>query len=397
MSTEGRGELDAKYYSIIVDSTPDISHKDQLTIVVRYVNKNGTPVEKFLIFLEHTGNESAEMQDCILKLLSDLDISLEDCRGQPYDNAFDMSGTYSGLQARIKSRNNLAIYVPCVAHSLNLIGQSATDCCVQATKLFLFLQNLYNFFAASTSRWEILKNALTAKNKVPKKLSNTRCSAKADLMKAVVSGYENFKDAFNKINEAKFQKSATKVEAHGLLNEFNSLEIAIMIAFWTEILETIDKTNISLQKVDITIEFDLKNINEGIIRNNAAKLCEIYQTDLENNFIEECLHFKHMNLLETTESISTADLSLKTIIKLKIEFTFLNVITALRIFLSIATTNCSGERSFSAIKRIKNYLRSSLGQSKLNDLSILSIERDLFDNLNTIDIIDLLPEKKLGK
>lgn len=92
---------DAKYYSIIVDSTPDISHMDQLTIVVRYVNKNGSPVERFLKFLENTGHKSAEMQDSILRLLSDLDISLEDCRGQSYDNASNMSGVYSGLQARI--------------------------------------------------------------------------------------------------------------------------------------------------------------------------------------------------------------------------------------------------------------------------------------------------------
>lgn len=146
---------EAKYYSIIVDSTPDISHLDQLTIVVRYVNKNGTPVERFLKILENTAHKSAEMEDCILKLLSNFDINLQDCRGQSYDNASNMSGIYSGLQARIKSKNNLAIYVPCAAHCLNLIGESAAEFCLQATKLFLLLQSLYIFFAKSTSGWEI--------------------------------------------------------------------------------------------------------------------------------------------------------------------------------------------------------------------------------------------------
>lgn len=42
----------AKYFSISVDSTPDVSHCDQLVFCVRYV-KNGAPVERFLQFI-HT-------------------------------------------------------------------------------------------------------------------------------------------------------------------------------------------------------------------------------------------------------------------------------------------------------------------------------------------------------
>ena len=40
---------ESKYYSISVDSTPDISHTDQLTFTVRYI-KGCEPVECFLVF-----------------------------------------------------------------------------------------------------------------------------------------------------------------------------------------------------------------------------------------------------------------------------------------------------------------------------------------------------------
>ena len=40
----------AKYYSFSVDSTPDISHTDQLTFTVRYVHDAGIPTERFLKF-----------------------------------------------------------------------------------------------------------------------------------------------------------------------------------------------------------------------------------------------------------------------------------------------------------------------------------------------------------
>ena len=45
-----------------------------------------------------------------------------------------------------------------------------------------------------------------------------------------------------------------------------------------------------------------------------------------------------------------------------------NMYICLRTYLSLFVTNCSGERSFSAQKRIKNYLGSTLKDEKLNHL-----------------------------
>lgn len=41
---------DAKYFSVIVDSTPDLSHDDQLTFIFGFVSKQGKTVERFLAF-----------------------------------------------------------------------------------------------------------------------------------------------------------------------------------------------------------------------------------------------------------------------------------------------------------------------------------------------------------
>jgi len=43
----------AGYFSLSVDSNPDISHTDQLTLIIRYVSpEDGLPSERFLTFLE---------------------------------------------------------------------------------------------------------------------------------------------------------------------------------------------------------------------------------------------------------------------------------------------------------------------------------------------------------
>ena len=66
---------------------------------------------------------------------------------------------------------------------------------------------------------------------------------------------------------------------------------------------------------------------------------------------------------------------------------FPNIEIALRIYLSLMVSNCSGERSFSKLKCIKNELRNRIGQDRLNSLSIMSIESDVLRQLDFSQII----------
>src|SRR6218665_1571824 len=54
------------------------------------------------------------------------------------------SGRYPGLQARIRQRNEFAIYVPCAGHNHNpnLVGVKAEGCCLEIVKFLDFLQRL---------------------------------------------------------------------------------------------------------------------------------------------------------------------------------------------------------------------------------------------------------------
>ena len=57
------------------------------------------------------------------------------------------------------------------------------------------------------------------------------------------------------------------------------------------------------------------------------------------------------------------------------------------------TTNITGERSFNKLKIIKNRLRASMKQDRLNDLSLMSIESDLLREISYDDIINDFAEK----
>jgi hypothetical protein len=95
-----------------LDSTPDTSHVNQLTFVIRYVLEDRTSVEHFYRFFPISGYTSAtEMETFLLEQLEKHDIKIEDYRGQSYDNASNISGQNNGLHTKIKKKNPLTEYM----------------------------------------------------------------------------------------------------------------------------------------------------------------------------------------------------------------------------------------------------------------------------------------------
>lgn len=135
-----------------------------------------------------------------------------------------------------------------------------------------------------------------------------------------------------------------------------------------------------------------KTMTNDDIECAAKNFQEIYSADIDEEFMSEFLQFNNFvsNDLKTHEK-------LKMIKSLGIGHTFPNVETALRMMLSIPITNCSSERSFSALKRIKNRLRSTLSIKNLSGLSILAIESDLTENLSFDDVVEEFASAKSRK
>ena len=57
-----------------------------------------------------------------------------------------------------------------------------------------------------------------------------------------------------------------------------------------------------------------------------------------------------------------------------------------KLLLVMPATNAVSERSFSALKRVKTYLRSTTGDSRLNHLMMLHVHKDRTDALTLVDV-----------
>ena len=77
-----------------------------------------------------------------------------------------------------------------------------------------------------------------------------------------------------------------------------------------------------------------------------------------------------------------------------LQATFPNVGIALRIYLTIPVTNCEGERSFSTLSRVKNHLRTTMTQQRLQALSLMCIESEVLQSVDFDDIINDFAKQK---
>lgn len=84
----------SKFFSVILDCTSDISHTEQLSVVIQIVSlaKELHIKEHFTGFLEAEKSTGQHLASLNLKRLEELKVPFMDCRGQSYDNGANMRG-----------------------------------------------------------------------------------------------------------------------------------------------------------------------------------------------------------------------------------------------------------------------------------------------------------------
>ncbi len=107
-------------------------------------------------------------------------------------------------------------------------------------------------------------------------------------------------------------------------------------------------------------------------------------TDLQEDFPDEIAQFKNFTKKRGKQKCCCLASAPE---KENLQSVFPDVDIALRIFLTLPVTNASGERSFSKLSLVKNSIRSSMLQDRLNHLTLMSLESDILRSLDFSDII----------
>ncbi|KAF0715097.1 zinc finger MYM-type protein 1-like [Aphis craccivora] len=367
-------ELDrADFVALILDETSDIINKSQFSTVVRFVDKNGDVQERFLHFTDVSNDRSA------VALFEHNFVKRKLPSVAPTRWNFT-----SRLVNTIKENYDMLILFFEHIHDNSDDWDSDSILKVQGFLFFLkkFLSKfLLNIFSTIFSFTDVLFDILQTKA-----MDIAYCIKKVKeiIIKLQQVRENDFEKIFNDLNtdggnscEPPARKRIRTNQAIGDNLNYRRLFSEILDNILNQIksrFESMGKFEFfSLLNSELYEKYnkvfpdnELKCLDEQYgrffdILRLKNELHVLYSSeDFKNKPIFEIIKFMNLNKL---------DLGLKEVYKLA------------KLIATIPSTTASAERSFSALKRIKTYCRSTQGQDRLSSLAILSIEKKILDDL----------------
>ncbi len=148
----------------------------------------------------------------------------------------------------------------------------------------------------------------------------------------------------------------------------------VLDAFLSEMSRRFDENNVNIMQA-----IQACNPHSTNFFSSSALLPLIEAYDLDEDAIE-------METKLARKTLGKKD-NVSSLIPLKDAFPELLQLTRISMTVAVNTAHC--ERSFSALKRIKTYLCSTMSEQRLNDLAILSIERELSSLLSLEKVVEI--------
>lgn len=487
---------DVVYYSLLVDESKDVSKKEQMSIMLRYV-KDGCVHECFIGFVHASDLDAASLAEYISTTLDACSISLDNCISQCYDGASVMSGSCSGVQYRIRELAPCAIYTHCCAHRLNLVLVDCSKSLPIVREFLALLESLYVFMSTSKAHEIFLeKQKLLRPGKQVielKRLIETRWACRHQSIVAVRQSFDAILSTLKAIVNGSDAEKV--VQASGYLQSIEKFQFVVCLVIYDYIFGTTKTLSDALQSSELdlayaiclisSVEDELRqsrsntvwnklweeavafskqnniSIPEGSSRRASSVpsrfddcvvtvslgrrtslssmeeyKCHVYFPiidcvlgEMERRFdesnkdimtaVQACsptsknyLKFEalkplldlYKTKLPSEESIKLELIHAEKVIKqanpdiksnceaiqvlTQLKAAFPGLLQLLNVVQTMAITTAPCERSFSSLKRIKTYLRSTMTDERLNSLSILAIERELSSDIDLDNVVD---------
>ena len=479
-----------KFYAVTADGTQDVAGQEQESFVLRYVDSDLYVHEDFIGLYEIPSTTGDVLARTLFDVLSRNGLFIRNMRAQTYDGAANMSGCFSGCQARVQERQPLALFFHCGSHACNLVMQHAVTSCQLIRDSLQWLNEL-GVLMKRSGKYKAIFLAICESIEdddddlhptVIKPLCATRWLCR---LEAIQSALDQYPVVLQSLQEMASGVTDTATKANGLLDRFQKGKVFLGLTMAAKPVAILEQLNSALQAKSANVSgmveavktssthISVQRTDEAFhqLFTAAVKKCEEYQLDsfevprvrippsrytgraaeyrpdsteeyyrkqyfefidvivtgLSDRFDPDQSGLAQYLKLETmlisgkvdedvasqypeldrlslpvqlemfkqtykAKSLHEAKLAYRSMER-PVRLLFPQVLVLLKLLLVCPVSSCECERSFSALRRLKTWLRATMAQSRLNRVSICHVHRERLDNVNVNEIAKLFAAK----
>ncbi|GAB1597398.1 uncharacterized protein LOC115225801 isoform X1 [Argonauta hians] len=280
MTEEIRTELlKTPFVSVMVDETKDASIMAQFALVFRYVTDKGIK-ERFIAFVDvSSGRRAGDIAGLIIQFL-EVNQCFDKVVGQCFDGAVVMASELNGVQAKVKERAPLALFIHCYAHRLNLVLTQGASKLKECKIFFAHLNGLAAFFSRSPKRAQLLDEI--CQRRLPH-VAPTRWQYTSRIVNTVLEMKDALKELFQHILEDPDEFDEDSVcYADGFAARLNDFEFCFLLHVFHEVFRYSDELFSILQSKHQDIQFCLSRVKEfcDTVEKERGRFNEIYEATI---------------------------------------------------------------------------------------------------------------------